>query len=883
MRIRFALFTLALVTALTGCVDPTYTISTPANGAKYVGTHGQASPGGAGTTLPEKLIISYSQNPTSLRVYLNGQQVGDKMTYTPTHAEVAFSQISDFLKQGTNTLSVEPLAFGPTHVFTFDNEGPGIVITGVAKSGGNVTVDGYVTDASQVSSVRLDTYDYGIAAGTDSTGNAKGIKQGGVVATTNTALAAGSKTFSLTIAENDVYSFVGEDENGYVTTNEYMSTDQTINPVFKMRVSNTLLDSVKPLASAQGDNVAMWSNYAGNLRGKTAPAGYPDNIVLNAINENHSAIYTEIGAANSDANQCHEKPLTFTCNTAIYINDNSDGTIFNKGDAYTAMGGSRGRAQNKWFCESWSFTPSPDAGNQSSTSGSLCSYVEIYRLKIENLTINTLELSKTADSELNLGMLIQDSDGDNQGLDVNLGIYDWQCGPFEVPVGPVKALCDYAASSACTKRNIVRLPWTDENANAGTIASQVNDTHWCSSEGPTVALGLANLSDIFVADNNTNLSGGVNAKINAGVLDFSLKDGFSLGLSGDAAISGVTLGVIDLGGLLSALLGLLEPLFVDITESVVKNSLKDFDLDFLFTTLLGSKFEVNTQAWEIHSICTMADNSKKICDGTTAAATDVNWSWLYRGRVKTTQAATGVSEVLGAKFVESSLNDPLDDASSTTDNFSIALNQNIINQALSSFYNVGLTHFTYWLPLGVVELGPGATDAWGADGDKRLLLDPKSPPTFDIRSGSGATAGTVQATLSYTGAALRMQTKAGSGWNNDITIDVDIEAGVLMRLNNQKLEMTLLGTPDLKINNIDLPDNVAFIEPLVQPVVDIALNLFVPAITDTFLEIDLTALETGDLVELSDPNKKLVISTEGLEANNDAHLGFSMGINIVDK
>ncbi|CAA0105078.1 Uncharacterised protein [BD1-7 clade bacterium] len=900
------------VFALSGCVDnnANYSVLQPSNGQTYVSFFGpDDDPENATGTqeLPEQIRVGYSSNPGSLQVFLNGQQIGSQFTLTPTFGWVAVEDIKEFLVQGENNLLVEPLAFlgAATSRFTFDSQGPEINFTNVSRSGGNVTIQGVVDDGANIASLVIETYNYDVEGSTEAaTGNRKGAKTSRT-GTFNPAVAA-DKSFSVVVPDDAVFSFTAEDQYGYVYTAEYLATDQTVNPVFKLRINETLLDAVKPLANAQGDNQFLISRSALERRGRGAEAdameadGAADTSVLNLINDNHSGIYTEIGAAEGNANNCHETPIEFTCTDAFFIDDDFGGTVFNRGTEWSAAGPNRGRWQNRWFCGSYNWTPSPDAGR--TNKGAVeCSYVEIYSLEIEDLTIGSLGLDETQDSVLDLALNLKDSSGDNIGLDVNLGIYNWWCGEMEIKTGPTDNnfldgdLCDLATTSSCNTKFGVRLPFTQNNfapgnSSGGTssqralVASQVNPSHWCSSQGETSALGLVGLGGIRVKDNNTAMGGKIRAQINNGDLNFGLLDGFSLGLSGDVQFDGIDLGIIPLDGILSGLIGLLEPLFVDITESVVQNSLTDFDLDFLFSSEFGTSFNLGTQAWTVTSQCTQNSNANDpyTCGTRGGAVDEVDWLMTYRGNVNTVEAQTGISQVLGSLYYEDDLLAPINNLESSTDNFAIAIHHNIVNQALASFYEAGLMHFTM-LPGSTAGeqgtplfLGANATDELGSNGNTRVRLIPNSPATVEL-SGEETT----QATIRYTNATVKTETRRDGAWDTDFTLVVDIQAGVLLSLDGQVLETTLLGSPQLEIKDVETPDGLEFIEPLIQPLADLITDGLLPLVTNTALRLDLTEFELP--LELSDPTKALQLSTEGIEANNGRHLSFSTGINLIDK
>ena len=93
-----------------------------------------------------------------------------------------------------------------------------------------------------------------------------------------------------------------------------------------------------------------------------------------------------------------------------------------------------------------------------------------------------------------------------------------------------------------------------------------------------------------------------------------------------------------------------------ITEGVLQNSLTDFDLSAEFAAENSDqigKFLVETQAWQVNTICTQQNDQQVICGeqssiGQTEAETvSADWQWYYRGQVDVLEPRSWSSSVSG--------------------------------------------------------------------------------------------------------------------------------------------------------------------------------------------------------------------------------------------
>ena len=126
---------LVSILLLSGCieVESQFSITSPSSDVSYVGYFDSPLPIDRGMdTLSENIVLTYDSAPESIDIYLNGYQIEEDFTFSETQATAAVSTIKEYLIQGENTISVNPLAFGPSMTFT---AGPTIAAKHVCYEG----------------------------------------------------------------------------------------------------------------------------------------------------------------------------------------------------------------------------------------------------------------------------------------------------------------------------------------------------------------------------------------------------------------------------------------------------------------------------------------------------------------------------------------------------------------------------------------------------------------------------------------------------------------------------------------------------------------------------------------------------------------------------
>src|SRR5690554_2410200 len=147
MKFLRVLFILPLV-LLASCVDDffqtPFEVVFPHNNGKYIGDQ------------IADFTITYNRPVTSADIYLNGSKISSEFNYGPLSATAPIERIRKYLREGDNTLIVDPLAFGPTIKFIADTKGPEILIKdGKVTSGTNMRIKGTLRDASGISSLEV--------------------------------------------------------------------------------------------------------------------------------------------------------------------------------------------------------------------------------------------------------------------------------------------------------------------------------------------------------------------------------------------------------------------------------------------------------------------------------------------------------------------------------------------------------------------------------------------------------------------------------------------------------------------------------------------------------------------------------------------------------
>src|SRR5690554_5442759 len=255
---------------LSACVDieieSGYSVSNISDGQRYVGlaSDQQQPAGDAIVMMPDEILFNYENPKNTLLVYLNGQAIGDQLDYGPKQATLTVEKVKALLRQGENTLKVEPLSFGPSVDFTFDNRGPMLDIAAVENINGAIHLTLRAQDTVTVKDVHIERMNYSFDGATEIVD--------GQTFKTDAVSASGEFTYldnqgkglwnAGNIQAADLYKIQAEDSYGYVTTDYYLAPKQVINNAFKLKLDKSVLDDVVPLMASQIEGVHMYSPLA---------------------------------------------------------------------------------------------------------------------------------------------------------------------------------------------------------------------------------------------------------------------------------------------------------------------------------------------------------------------------------------------------------------------------------------------------------------------------------------------------------------------------------------------------------------------------------------------------------------------------------------------
>ncbi len=229
---------------LSSCIQPTiFSVQFPQKGATYIGNE------------LVDFVIKYSKTVPRADVYLNGVSISDEFVYGSTSATASILNVKKYLKQGTNTLTVDPLAFGPTVSFVVDNAGPEILVTwGKTNSGtGTVDVGGTLRDVSGISSLVMKVIKV------NSIDPTTGIVQRTTQSTWVIPVTAAATFFKTGVDIStgvSIYNFTAIDVHGQVTTKEYLADSNEINAMsisnaMRIAVGDSFVESLRPIIASQ--------------------------------------------------------------------------------------------------------------------------------------------------------------------------------------------------------------------------------------------------------------------------------------------------------------------------------------------------------------------------------------------------------------------------------------------------------------------------------------------------------------------------------------------------------------------------------------------------------------------------------------------------------
>ena len=245
-KVRFLrLIALLPIVILASCIDglfqSPFQVVFPQSNAKYIGDQ------------VADFIITYDRQIELADVYLNGQNIGAEFNYGPNSATAPINRIRKHLREGANTLVVDPLAFGPTINFIADTQGPQIIIQDgrLVPSTTNMRIKGFLRDASGISSLKLTLSR--ITNVNEVTG-----KVDRASLTPIDIPVAQDKTFDfeVDVAQTpDIYTFEAMDIHAFKSTKEYLANNASgeavkVSNAMRMAIGDTLVASLRPFIAS---------------------------------------------------------------------------------------------------------------------------------------------------------------------------------------------------------------------------------------------------------------------------------------------------------------------------------------------------------------------------------------------------------------------------------------------------------------------------------------------------------------------------------------------------------------------------------------------------------------------------------------------------------
>lgn len=223
-------------------------------------------------------------------------------------------------------------------------------------------------------------------------------------------------------------------------------------------------------------------------------------------------------------------------------------------------------------------------------------------------------------------------------------------------------------------------------------------------------------------------------------------------------------------------------------------------------------------------------------------STDDNLHVVLGGVMEAKTSDPGVPKVLGSLYSS----DPLSDAQAA--NFIYAnVSSNLINQALMSAFQTGLTHFAL---INNSELLVG-TQNRGEDkpsGTNRILITPSSPAFFAIDEVKGDPS----VTFGLDGLKLDVQNKGGSGYGSLFTTEVDLTAKVVLGVNSDDtLKISFAGAPDVSLRNTKIFNKLTVNEQFIDRVIDLVMPIILPKIAEATRSIEIPRF-AGYIIKVDD-------------------------------
>lgn len=756
-----------------------YTIEAPERGATYVGTQSKTPLVNDGKPLlPSKFVVAYAESlPPSkqLNIVLNGNKVGHLFQHKATGAEADYSKLEQYLRQGENTLNVEPGSFGPSIVFNYDGQGPAIVVTEGYIDGNEAHISGLLRDASELND-KLEIQLYNI---TGEEANGKLKTSSPVNRTINVDPVTGEFSGTISVAnmldQPLIYKLKGTDKYGFSTTKEYLADDDgtqalALRNAVQVAVGETLVQALRPIiANSMYENLKVmpmdvrlgawndphicWINgddkkeIKGTVPGKAYTQAEFDKQkekLVEAGNSNPSvaAVFAEISS-------CVEQNDVASCNCG---NEKDGATLPSNFDRL------RGNM--------------PGAGDIE---------IEVKRFYLDNGsqfnqqgTMLLNEFNLAANNELHLDLAIT-----NMLVDIT--------------IHPVNGIIVLAG-----KMNLV--------------------------------LGLEQTFVKAVAKVNAE-----NGRMDA-ALDKS-QTSITFGKTPDVR-EGSIWGGLPITGLLGTLMPAIEGMITDMTPDIINSILAEELQKVVIGGVLAREDDPNSSFDLRFDVAQLR---------TQPAGADYDLYVALDSTTKVKGKDAYVKSMLGPVFKEDPVNPAVVNNGVTGSNLSVALNTNLINQALNATYATGVTHLTlhdgttYYGAHPLTPVDPdNSAKTLAKKGDTRVRLWPDVAPTISFMRDEGKS--NSQAKAEYTSATLYMdeaiEKNGAIEWKNTIRLKVNFDLAVRIGQQDNAFVLSADGPPIFRINEMENKTAIQVPQAALQRLLDLAMSFGGSLIADQMMVFD---------------------------------------------
>jgi hypothetical protein len=206
-----------------------------------------------------------------------------------------------------------------------------------------------------------------------------------------------------------------------------------------------------------------------------------------------------------------------------------------------------------------------------------------------------------------------------------------------------------------------------------------------------------------------------------------------------------------------------------------------------------------------------------------------NMMITLNGGVYALSADEGVAPMLGSEYDPGAVPDPVLDQG----NIGVVISANLINQALSVAYKVGLMRF--WILDKHLYFGVTPDDSYGTVGKTRIRLVPTNPAAFRI-SGND----TMVSTLELNAFDVFLDKKTATGWVPQFQLNMDTAISIELGVDDlNRLTIGMVGTPKFYVNFVENYTALPLDEAKLTQTINAIIPFIVPALGNAVSTIEI--------------------------------------------